>query len=52
MLKKKIRQDIYAIYTCIFRMPDLSGKKIEEKRDNLGLLAQAIFEHVWEKKFY
>jgi len=52
MHKNKIRQDIYAIYPCILRTPDLSGKKIDEIRKNLRLIAQTIFGHIWKKKFY
>jgi hypothetical protein len=52
MPKRKKRLDIYAKYRRILGMPDLSNKKIEEMRRNLGLVAQIICEHLWKKKFY
>ena len=33
-------------------MPDLSGKKTDEMRKNLRLIAQTIFERVLKKEFY
>jgi hypothetical protein len=52
MLKKKRRQDIYAIYRRILKMANLSNKKIDEMQRNIGLVAQIICEHIWKKKFY
>jgi hypothetical protein len=52
MPKRKKSLDIYDKYRRILRMPDLSNKEIDEMRKYHGLLAQAICEHVWGKKFY
>jgi hypothetical protein len=52
MPKRRKQPDIYAKYRCILGMPDLSNKKIDEMRKNLGLIAQTICEHVWGKRFY
>ena len=49
---KRRRNDIYARYRRILKMPELSKEKVNEMRRHLGLLAQTICEHVWEKKFY
>ncbi len=49
---KKRKVDIYEKYRSILKMPGLTNKEIDEMRKHLGLLAQAICEHVWEKKFY
>ncbi len=39
-------------YLEILDMPDLTDKNIDPMRKHLGLLARAILEHVWKKKFY
>jgi hypothetical protein len=52
MRKRKKRPDVYAKYRRILKMPDLSNKKIDEMRKNLGFIAQTICEHIWKKKFY
>ena len=52
MLKRKKRPDIYDKYRRILKMPDLSNKKIDEMRKNLGLIARSICEYDWKKIFY
>ena len=49
---RKGQSDIYARYREILEMPDLPRKEIDEMRENVRLLAQAICEHVWGKKLY
>ena len=51
--RRKTRgSEIYARYREILEMPDLSRKEVDEMRENVRLLAQAICEHVWGKKLY
>jgi len=33
-------------------MPNLTDKEIDEMRHNLKLVATAVCEHVWKKKFH
>jgi hypothetical protein len=47
--KRKRKADIYETYRHILKMPNLTNKEIDEMRKYLGLLAQTICEHVWEK---
>ncbi|MHC4270436.1 MAG: hypothetical protein ACYSTS_18535 [Planctomycetota bacterium] len=49
---KKKKVDIYEKYRRILKMPYLTNKEIDEMRKHIGLIAQTISEHVWEKKFY
>jgi len=49
---KKEKADIYSKYRQILDMPHLTNRQIDQMRKNLGLLARAICEHVWHKKFY
>jgi len=55
MIKKgkteKGRTSICKRYREILDMPDLTDKKIDPMRKHLGLLARAILERVWKKKF-
>jgi len=48
-LKKK---NIYNEYRRILQQPNLTDKEIDKIRSNMVLLAQAVCEHVWKKKFY
>jgi hypothetical protein len=50
--KKNPKKDIYRKYRAILAMPNLTDQEIDEMRKNLTLLAQTIYEHVWDKKFY
>ena len=50
--QKTSASGIYARYREILERPDLSRKEIDEMRENVRLLAQAICEHVWGKKLY
>ena len=55
MRKKKAnsrKETIYDKYRRTLGMPQLTDREIDEMRRNLQLLAQAICEHVWGKKFY
>ena len=50
--QRKHQASIYATYRRIFRRTDLTDKEIDAMRNPVILLAQAICEHVWEKKFF
>lgn len=50
--KRKTEVSIYEKYRRILKMPNLTNKKIDEMRKNLGLIAQTICEYVWGEKFY
>jgi hypothetical protein len=49
---KKRKGDLREQYRQILNMPELTDHEVREIRKNLRLLAQAICEHVWKKKFY
>jgi len=49
---KRRKINIYEKYRRILKMPKLKDKEIDEMRKNLSLLAQAICENLWGKKFY
>ncbi len=49
---KNKKVDVYNQYRLILGKPELTNKEIDELRKYLGLLSQAICEHVWGKKFY
>jgi len=49
---KNQKKDICEKYRQILKMPNLSGKKIDEIRKNLRLICQSICEHIWGKKLY
>lgn len=51
-LKKNKNENINNEYRKIFKVPELTDKEVEEIRHNLKLIATAICEHVWKKKFY
>jgi hypothetical protein len=51
-IKIRTKDSIYDEYRKILEMPDLSKKQIDVMRYNLKILAMAICEHVWRKKFY
>ena len=50
--RKRSGLDIYTRYREILEMRDLSRREIDEMRENVRLLAQAVCEHVWGKKLY
>ena len=52
MLKRRKQPDVCEKYRRILKMANLSNKKIDEMRRNIGLVAQIICEHIWKKKFY
>ena len=50
--RKTTTKNIYDKYRVILEMPNLPDKEVEKVRHNLRLIATAICEHVWKKKFY
>lgn len=46
------KRNIYNEYRRILQQSDLTEKEIDKMRSNIVLLAQAVCEHVWKKKFY
>ena len=50
--RRKSQPDIYTHYREILELPDLSRREIDEMRENVRLLAQAVCEHVWGRKLY
>lgn len=50
--KKRGGEDQSEKYRQILNLPELTDDEIRESQRNLRLLAQAICEHVWKKKFY
>jgi len=40
------------VYRKLLRKPDLSDNEIDEMRQRVIRLAQALCEHVWGKRFY
>jgi len=39
-------------YRRILEIPSLGNQEIDRMREHVTLLAQAVCEHVWRKKFY
>lgn len=50
--RKTASKSIYDKYRKILENPELTEKEVEEMRHNLRLVATAICEHVWQKKFH
>lgn len=47
---KRRKEDIYEKYRRILEMSHLTDEEIGKMRKHVGLLAQTICEHVWEKE--
>jgi hypothetical protein len=51
-ITRKKGRDVYSRYRTALRIPRLGRKKIVEIRQALQVIARAVCEHVWGKKFY
>jgi len=50
--KSKKNLNIYDKYRQTLGMPNLTKEEIDKMRYHISLIAQAVAEHVWGKKFY